>query len=313
MTTNWKLGLGFSLVTVIMWGLLPVALKAILDVMDPITISWYRFSLSALIAALWYGRRRRRELKQLAFGRHWVLSLAAVAGLIGNYVLYILGLNHINPGAAQILIQLAPLLLLVGSVAIFKERFSATQWLGVAVLCGGMLLFFHQRLNNVVLTSADYVTGLALIIGAAVTWCGYGLAQKQLLIEQHHAQDLLLLICVAGTLALWPLAEPQQIWRMDAVQLALLAFCGLNTIIAYGAFGLAMSYWQSSRVSAILPLAPLLTLAFTFVLNHWQLADMPAEPMDWLSSLGALLVVGGAIVAALPGEEDSTARVQHET
>jgi drug/metabolite transporter (DMT)-like permease len=299
LTTNWKLGLALSLVTVVMWGLLPLALKAILAVMDPITISWYRFSLSAVIALLWYGHQRGPALKSLLFSRNWPLTLAAITGLLGNYLLYIWGLDHINPGAAQILIQLAPLLLLIGSVVIFKERFSAMQWLGVASLSAGMLLFFHQRFNNIVLTSNAYLAGVGLIIAAAVIWSVYGLAQKQLL-TRHHAKDILLLICLSGTILLWPLAEPQQIRALNPVELALLVFCGLNTIIAYGSFGLAMSYWQSSRVSAVLPIAPLLTLLFTFGLNHWQLADIPAEPMDWLSTVGALLVVAGAAVAALP-------------
>jgi drug/metabolite transporter (DMT)-like permease len=298
-TTNWKLGLGFSLVTVVMWGLLPLALKAILEVMDPVTISWYRFSLSAMIALLWYGRQRGAAVKRLLFSSVWPLTLAAIVGLLGNYLLYIWGLDHINPGAAQILIQLAPLLLLIGSVVIFKEGFSAMQWFGVVVLCGGMLLFFHQRFTNIVLTTDNYLAGVGLIITAAVTWSVYGLAQKQLL-TKHHTKDILLLICIAGTVLLLPLSEPQQIRALNPTQLMLLLFCGLNTIIAYGSFGLAMSYWQSSRVSAVLPIAPLLTLLFTFGLNHWQLADIPAEPMDWLSSLGALLVVGGAAVAALP-------------
>lgn len=299
MTTNWKLGLGFTLVTVLMWGLLPIALKVVLAVMDPVTISWYRFSLSAFIALLWYGWQRGAELRKLIFGRHWPLSLAAVIGLLSNYLLYIWGLDLITPGAAQILIQLAPLLLLVSSVFLFREHFSGTQWLGVVVLMIGMLLFFHLRLTKMVQTSEDYWAGIALIFGAAVTWCAYGLAQKQLLTE-HHAKDILFLLCLAGTLALWPLAQPQQIRALDAAQLGLLVFCGLNTIIAYGCFGLALSYWQSSRVSAVLPLAPLLTLVFTAALDHWRLSDMPSEPMDWLSSLGALSVVAGAAVAALP-------------
>lgn len=304
MATNWKLGLGFTLVTVFMWGLLPIALKLVLAVMDPVTISWYRFSLSALIALLWYGYRRGAQLRALLFGRHWPLSLAAVIGLLSNYLLYIWGLDLITPGAAQILIQLAPLLLLVSSVLLFKEHFSGTQWLGVVVLMIGMLLFFHLRLTKMVHTSEDYWAGIALIVGAAVTWCAYGLAQKQLLVE-HHAQDILFLLCLAGTLALWPVAQPQQIRALDTTQLALLAFCGLNTIVAYGCFGLALSHWQSSRVSAVLPLAPLLTLLFTALLDYFQLADIASEPMDWLTSLGALLVVAGAMVAALPRSSET--------
>ncbi len=298
MTTNWKLGLAFSLVTVVMWGLLPLALKVILEVMDPLTNTWYRFFISAIIALLWYGHRRGAELKNLLVSNSWPLTAVAVAGLLINYLLYIWGLDHINPGAAQILIQLGPLLLLIGSVVIFKEEFSALQWLGVATLILGMLLFFHQRLNNLVLTSDTYLVGIGLIIAAAVTWAIYGLAQKQLVLE-HNAKDIIFLVCLCGTLLLWPFAEPQQIRAMNPTDLTLLVFCGLNTIVAYGSFGLAMSYWQSSRVSAVLTIAPLLTLLFIFGLNHWQLADIPAEPIDWLSSVGALLVVGGAAMAAL--------------
>ena len=299
MTTNWRLGLLFSLITVLMWGLLPLALKAVLEVMDPATISWYRFSVSAVIALVWYGHHSGPALKDMFSPGQWPLSLAAVAGLVGNYLLYVWGLDHINPGASQILIQLAPLILLVGSVTIFRETFSAVQWFGVAGFSIGMLLFFHQRLGNLALTDDAYLTGVALVIAAAVAWSVYGLAQKQLL-NRHHTKDILLLICIAGSIILLPLAKPLQVQSLNTTQLALLAFCGINTIIAYGSFGLAMSYWQASRVSALIPLAPLVTLFFTFVLNHWQLADIAAEPMDWLSLLGALLVVTGSAVAALP-------------
>ncbi|MBK6512284.1 MAG: hypothetical protein IPG06_24455 [Haliea sp.] len=45
-----------------------------------------------------------------------MLTMVAVLGLLANYLLYIVGLNHITPSASQILIQLAPLLFLIGSV-----------------------------------------------------------------------------------------------------------------------------------------------------------------------------------------------------
>lgn len=302
MTHNWKLGLGYALVTALMWGLLPLALKAVLAAMDPITISWYRFSISAAIAFIWYGHKQRGTLKQLLSGGYWHLSLAVCVGLVGNYLLYIWGLDYLNPGAAQILIQSAPLLLLGGSVAIFREPFSSRQWLGVVSLGVGMLLFFHRRLDSGEPTSEDYLVGVALIIAAAVMWALYGLAQKQLLLE-HQAQNILLLICLSGTIFLWPLSEPGQIHGLNATELVLLVFCGLNTMIAYGCFGLAMSYWQSSRVSAVVTIAPLLTLLFTSGLNHWELANIPSEPVDRLSYLGALLVVVGAAVTALSGRE----------
>ena len=90
---------------------------------------------------------------------------SAVMGLLANYLLYIMGLNHITPSASQILIQLAPLLLLIGSVVLFKERLLGLQWFGVLVLIAGMLLFFHLRITDIIATSDSYLAGVALIVG----------------------------------------------------------------------------------------------------------------------------------------------------
>jgi drug/metabolite transporter (DMT)-like permease len=120
MSTNWKVGLSFSLVTAIMWGGLPIALKVVLGEMDSITVTWYRFSGSALIALLWYGHRSGDAIKRLLTPPLWPLTLLAVVGLLANYILYLMGLDKTTAEAAQILIQLAPLLLLVGIVWLFK-------------------------------------------------------------------------------------------------------------------------------------------------------------------------------------------------
>lgn len=305
MQTNWKLGLAFSLVTVLMWGLLPLALTVVLEAMDPVTISWYRFSVSAAIALVWYGHRSGPALRGMLSA--WPLVLAAAGGLTGNYIFYIFGVARTTPGAAQLLIQVAPLFLLLGSVWLLGERLSRFQWLGVVVLALGMLLFFHLRITSATATSDDYVTGVLMLLAAAVLWALYGLAQKQLL-GAHHAREILLMLCVGGSVFLLPFSQPMQVLALDATQLAMLLFSGLNTIIAYGAFGLAMSHWQASRVSAIIPLAPLLTLLFTHALNRSGLAAMPAEALDWLSITGALLVVAGAALAALPGRAGSRAQ-----
>jgi drug/metabolite transporter (DMT)-like permease len=298
MQSNWKLGLGFSLITAFMWGLLPIALKGVLTHMDPITLTWYRFSVSAVIALLWYGLRSGPAVKNLLSKQHLPLMLFATCGLLGNYLLYLFGLNYINPGAAQIVIQLAPLLLLLGSIAIFKESFSRWQWFGVMVFSAGMLLFFHQRLSSVISSDSDFLKGIALIIAASITWASYGLAQKKLLkFESTH--HILLLIYIAGSICFLPFSQPSQIFQLNHLELGLLAFASLNTIIAYGCFGLAMTYWEVSRVSAAITLAPLLTLVFIEFLNFWQPGYISSEPLELLNWLGGILVVAGSIIAAL--------------
>jgi drug/metabolite transporter (DMT)-like permease len=296
--TNWKLGLGFSLVTAIMWGGLPIALKVILGEMDSITVTWYRFSISAMIAVFWYGRRSVGSIKRLFSPPLWPFTLLAVSGLLVNYVFYLMGLDHTTAEAAQILIQLAPLLLLVGSVWLFKEPFSRLQWLGVMAFTLGLLLFFHHRLRTLASLDESYLLGLLLLILAAITWAGYGLAQKQLL-KHVSANDLLLLIYIAGSLCFLPASSPSQVLQLDGLGLVMLAFAALNTIIAYGSFGIAMTYWEASRVSAIITLAPLLTLFLVFLSNALYPGFIQTEALDWLNWLGAGLVVGGSTLAAL--------------
>lgn len=302
MPSNWRLGLGLSLVTAIMWGGLPIALKAVLTDMDSITVTWYRFSLSALIALFWYGHRSGDGLKRLLSKPLWPLSLLAVGGLLANYILYLLGLDQTTAEAAQILIQLAPLLLLLGSVFLFKEAFSALQWLGVAAFSSGLLLFFHHRLRALAVTDDSYLLGLLLVALAGVTWAIYGLAQKQLL-KSVSANDLLLLVYLSGTLCFLPASSPKQVFQLDSLGLAMLAFASLNTIIAYGCFGLAMTHWEASRVSASITTAPLFTLLLVFLVNSLYPGYIETEALDGLNWFGALLVVMGSIVAAL-GNKD---------
>jgi drug/metabolite transporter (DMT)-like permease len=298
-TTNWKLGLSFALITVVMWGLLPLGLKGVLDSMDPITVSWYRYSISAVIALLFYGYRSGPELKRMFSVRFRLLSLVAALGLLGNYVFYIFGLHFTNAGAAQILIQIAPLFLLLASVALFKESFSSRQWLGVVAFTLGLLMFFSHRITASAPSEESYLLGLFLLLCASLTWTGYGLAQKQLLTD-FHAKDILLLICLGGSLLLFPFAEPRQALQLDRIEIGLLFFCGMNTIVAYGAFGLALSHWEASRVSAIIPMAPLLTLLFTWAINGLTDWDIASEPLGWIGIAGALFVVLGSGLAALP-------------
>jgi drug/metabolite transporter (DMT)-like permease len=302
MPTNWRLGLGFSLITALMWGGLPISLKAVLGDMDSITVTWYRFSLSALIALLWYGHHSGAAIKRLLSPPLLPLTLLAVAGLLANYIFYLLGLDGTTAEAAQIMIQLAPLLLLVGSVWLFKEPFSPRQWLGVIAISCGLLLFFHHRLRSLASVDDSYLLGLLLLVLAAITWAAYGLAQKKIL-KQVSSNDLLLLIYLAGTLCFLPGSSPQQIFQLDNVGLGMLAFASLNTIIAYGCFGLAMTHWEASRVSATITLAPLFTLLFVYMTNALYPGYIQTEPLDWLNWLGALMVVAGSTLAALGNRE----------
>lgn len=297
---NWRLGLFYAGVTTGAWGILPIALKAMLDYMDPYTITWYRFLAATLIAGglLTLTGRLPRLSSLDRTGR--ILLFVAIAGLLGNYVFYLLGLAYSSPGTTQVMIQLAPLFLLVGGIVFLGESFAPLQWLGLATLVGGMLLFFHDRLGEIASLEGDLSKGMALILTAALVWTAYALAQK-LLLRYLTAQGILLVIYVTCMVALTPFSAPASAANLAAWPWLLLIFCCLNTLIAYGAFAEAMRHWQASRVSAVISLSPLLTIIFAYILGWLPTGYVNTENLDALSVVGSLLVVTGSATCALGG------------
>lgn len=300
---HWRLGLTLTVITALCWATLPIALKIALDVLDPITLTWFRFLVAALFTAAWLGLRGKLRGPRAGYGglgrRGWLMLLVAAVMLVGNYVFYLLGVQHTTPANAQLLIQLAPLLMALGGIWVFGERFRAAQWIGLALLAIGMALFFADQLAAAA-RAPGYVLGSALVIVGAIVWAVYALLQKQLLVKLGSMQ-ILLFIYVVASLVLLPFAHPATLLQLDALHWAVLAFCAFNTIGAYGAFAEALAHWEASRVSAILATTPLLCIAaITGVHALWPQWLAP-ERITALGWIGASLVVAGSAAVSLLG------------
>ncbi|GAB6195878.1 DMT family transporter [Lysobacter xanthus] len=300
-----RLGLGLSLVTAFCWATLPVALKVTLQAVDPLTLTWFRFLVAALLTGAWLGARGRLTGFGALGRRGWTMLVVAAVMLVGNYVFYLLGVARTSPGNAQLIIQLAPLLMAVGGIVVFGERFRSAQWLGMALLVGGLGLFFRDQLAHVDTTpghggSGAYVAGSLLVVLAAVVWAVYALAQKQLLVKLGSMR-ILLAIYIGATLLLWPFAHPSRLASLDGTQWGLLAFCALNTVVAYGAFAEALAHWEASRVSAVLAVTPLLCLGVVAIVHGLWPSMLAPEPMSMIGWLGAGLVVAGSATVSLLG------------
>jgi drug/metabolite transporter (DMT)-like permease len=299
-----RLGFALALTTALLWSTLPIALKSVLAALEPATIIFYRFTASAavLFAFLaWRGRLPRLD----RLGRTgWVLLAVATVFLAANYLAYLVALDHTTPADAQVVVQLGPLFLALGGLAVFGERFSRSQWAGFAVLILGLGLFFGSQLAALVQDAGRYVVGNSIMIAAAFLWAIYGLAQKQLL--RSLPSDAIMFCLYAGCALLFlPLSIPAAVLALDGATFALLVHSALNTVVAYGAFAEALQHWEASRVSAVLALTPLGTLLLVEAANRWWpgLDFQPGE-LPWSSLAGAALVVAGSLATALGGARD---------
>lgn len=194
---RWVYGLFLALLTALLWGILPIKLKQVLQVMDPVTVTWYRLTVSGGLLFCWLALKRQLPAVGKLPVKGKGLVVVAVFGLLGNYVLYLIGLKLLSPGTTQLVVQMGPVLLLVASVLVFKERFSLGQGMGLLVLLCGFGLFFNQRLEELLTSLGTYTTGVLTVLLATSIWVFYALSQKQLL-TVWHSQQVMVVIYLAA-------------------------------------------------------------------------------------------------------------------
>ncbi len=295
---RWRLGLTLSLLTVLLWGILPIALAVILQVLDVYTVIWFRFLVSFILLAGYLGiRGKLPKLEQLRSASGKLLAIATI--FLGiNYFSFTQGLALTSPANAEVLIQLSTLLLGFGGLVIFKERYRLSQWIGVSVMICGYLLFFREQLTNLITAHGTYILGSVLIALGSTAWAIYALAQKQLL-QSLSSTSIMLIIYGGCALLFTPLAKVQSLFILDTFHLGMLIFCALNTLIAYGAFSESLQHWEASRVSAVIALAPIVTLIAVAVVSVIAPDWTPPEHFTLIAIFGAGLVVTGSVAIAL--------------
>jgi len=301
MHTKQQVGIGalLAVTTAISWGVLPIAMKQVLPVMDPLTVVWYRFSIASLGLLLILGLRGRLPTRTLVRQpKTLLLLLVATLGLLGNFIFFSSSLQYLNPTTSQVIGQLAPIGMMLASVFILKERMRPAQVVGALMLITGLMLFFNVSLKEIFTRLTDYTFGVLLGICASTVWVCYGLAQK-LLLRQLASTQILVILYILCAIALFPVARPGLIGQLSHWQIICLLFCGVNTLVGYGALAEAMARWQAAQVSALVTLTPLFTLLFSDLLAlAWP--DTFATPaLNLVGYIGAFVVVAGAMFSAI--------------
>ena len=283
-----------------LWGMLPIALKELLAGMDAITIVWYRFFVAGVVLFTWLAiQRKLPQVSRQAAQIKWFLLFAAT-GLCINYFLFSYSLNFVNGETSEAVIQLTTLFLILGGVFVYKEPFFAVQKVGTALIIGGLLLFFNNRLTGLLSLENRETIGVIIVIFGAIAWTVYALLQKQLL-NSFSSVQILFLIYAFSMLVLLPFISPLSLFELTLVQILMLLFCCLNTLVAYGCFAEALNCWDASKVSAVLALAPLFTIGSLKLVVFFQPDYAFSDRLSMLSLLGAfLLVVGSALTALMP-------------
>ena len=289
-------GLSLAFVATIMWAILPIALVQLMQVLDPITITFFRFFLAAAILTIYLSiQGRLPSISKLNCTTRIMKFLSAGTLLAANYGLFIYGLERTTSEATEVIIQLAPMLFLLAGIRVFKEQFSVFQWFGAAIFITGLILYFMHRVEDLFVSYSDYGEGMLMVAISALFWAGYAIIQKFLMSEFSSEETLIIIYWIGAGLFLIK-SEFSTLLHLNTFFWGLLVFCGLNTLIAYGSFTEALAHTEASRVSAIMALTPVIT---STIVQIFPMEGVHIEPMYLLTIVGAIMVVLGSVIVAI--------------
>ena len=276
-------GAVFQLLALLLFVAMDTSIKWMTGGFAPAQVIWARFLFSFLAVTLffrlWTGRLPWRSR---APGIQALRSLI----LLGCSLLFATALSRIPLADATAVGFASPLLTIALAALVLKERVGPRRWLGVAIGFAGVLV----ALRPPFLTGFVPDWGYLLPLGTAFGFAWYQILTRRLA-ALDDARVTIFHTGLAGSLVA-SLLMPAIFVPPTAAQWALLAAIG-----AVGAIGHGFLVLAYARAPASL-LAPLsysqlvwATLAGVLVFGE--------RPDGW-TLLGALVIAGGGILAALP-------------
>jgi drug/metabolite transporter (DMT)-like permease len=292
-------GILLACITAICWGVLAIALKVAVTILNPYSIVWIRFLFAFISMVIWFILTDRDKLKILL--RPPLLLLAGAFFLAMNFIGYMQGIKLSGPENAQIIIQLGPILLAAAGVFFFRERLSLRQFTGFIIAGAGLFLFYGDQYDNATANKSDYLFSVYFLLFAAVSWTIYAIFQKKL-IRKWPSQQLNLVIFGFPVLLFLPLTDFKGFGNLDWSMWLIVLFLGINTIVAYGAFAACLKYIEANKASIIITLNPIITFLVIGVLSWMKVKWIEPEKVTFLGFAGAFLVIIGAVLAVMPGK-----------
>ncbi|MFJ4165614.1 DMT family transporter [Microbacterium sp. NPDC089698] len=279
-----------AVVTVVLWASAFIGIRGAGPHFDPGALALLRMAVGTVALTAIALRRGIR----LPARRHWLL---VVVWGVGWFCVYNLALNAaehtLDAGTAAMVVNLAPLMVVVFSGLFLREGFPKPLLIGAPIAFAGVVLI---GLNSSTKSGAIDIAGLLLALLAAVMYAGCTLLQKHLLSAGTDATTLTWLGAAVGTVALLPwtgsLVGALQAAPLDAT--LWVVYLGIfPTAIAFTTWAYVLQRSTAGQTSATTYVVP----AIAILLSWLILGEVPTP----LMFLGGALCLLGVLVTRLRG------------
>jgi drug/metabolite transporter (DMT)-like permease len=275
-----------------MWGLAPVATRALVGHLAPVPLLVLRIGLSGLVLLPWCThqliRMRRGETARLGRGEPGRLTAAGLLCMVGYNLPVTVGLQWVPASTAALILATEPVWILALGRIFLRTPVPPLCWAGAAIALGGIAVLAGPEAITAAATGRA-LAGTGLVLLGTALFGAYTLVLRPLA-GKLGGGTAAAYSTVAGALPYLALAwlipaAAAPLGRMPAAAWAELGFLALGcTVAGLAAWSIAVARSGSARAGLLLYLEPVVGVAGAVVLLG--------------EHLSAAMAAGGALIMA---------------
>ncbi|KAA2314609.1 EamA family transporter [Pseudooceanicola sediminis] len=281
MTQSRATTIGFT--AILLWALLALFTVGTAPV-PPLQLNAMCFAVGGIIGLLWTVKtgqlRALRGVPTLAY-------VLGITGLCGYHALYFAALRNAPAAEAGLIAYLWPLLIVLFSGLLPGERLRPAHLLGALLGFAGAAIIIVGGQSGY---DPKYLNGYLLAMACALTWSGYSVLSRRFATVPTAAVTL---FCLATSV----LSAGLHLWLEDSVWPVGVTGWGSVLALGLGPVGLAFYSWDIGVKRGDIQLLGVASYAAPLLSTLALVLVGIADP-SWKIALAALLITGGALIAA---------------
>ncbi len=221
------------------------------------------------------------------------LFLCAIFGVVSNQLLFFNGLARTSPINAAVIMVMTPILVLLVSAVLIKEKITLLKAIGMLV--GAIGAFFLIGGTAFQFDPANIIGDL-MIVANATSYAIYLVLVKPLM-AKYHAMTIIKWVFLFGALVIVPVST-EDVAAVDWATMPLWAWASLGfivigtTFLAYWLNAIALKHVSPSVVGAYIYLQPVLAALFGYYFYE--------ENLTWEKGVASLVIFVGVYMVNRP-------------
>lgn len=274
--------------------------RAVRDDLTPMTLSVGRWTIALACLLPIAFPAMRRDWRRY-WDQRWLVLGTSVMGVAAYNSLLYFGLRTTTASNALLLNSLAPLLIVLLGAAVYRQRLSVSQGVGLGLSFAGVVTLVLQGHWSQWQT-ISFVPGDTIVLGAAACWAIYTLWLRQLPADLDRVGLMGVQVIVALTVLLPAMMLEYSLGArstLGVTSYAAMAYVGVFASgLAYLLYMRAVQWFGPARAGLCVHLAPMFGVVLSALFLH--------EHLHAYHAMGIAAIAAGLVCSGMGGGRQET-------